>query len=70
MGGVNGIHGSALDIMSLLDTRQGGYVLAIIGAFILPILRLTLDRWVFKVATISNMSLFKCLSRCVGGNIF
>ena len=44
------MNGHSLDIVSLLDTRKGGYTLAIALAFFYPILRLALDRWVFGVS--------------------
>jgi hypothetical protein len=50
MGGLVGMNGHSLDIASLLDTRKGGYTLAIALAFFYPILRLALDRWVFGVS--------------------
>lgn len=50
MGGLNGLNGHSKDLVSMLDTRNGGYVLAIIAAFLYPILRLTLDRQVFGVS--------------------
>ena len=50
MGALNGVNGDAYDIISMLDTRKGGYILAIILAFLYPILRFTLDRCVFGVS--------------------
>ncbi|CAL8465112.1 g4647 [Coccomyxa elongata] len=47
MGALNGVNGDVYDIVSMLDTRKGGYILAIILAFLYPILRFTLDRCVF-----------------------
>lgn len=50
MGALNGVNGDVYDIVSMLDTRKGGYILGIILAFLYPILRFTLDRCVFGVS--------------------
>jgi ABC-type tungstate transport system substrate-binding protein len=53
MGELNGFSGSGLDIMASLETRRGGYILAIAMAFVLPALRLVLDGLVFGVGASS-----------------
>ncbi len=46
------MHSNALNVMAALETRKGGYVLAIITALLLPVLRVALDTLVFMVRTI------------------
>ncbi len=51
MGGSIGLNGHAMDIGAMLDTRKGGYTLAILLAFLYPIVRFALDRCVFGVSS-------------------
>ena len=50
MGGLSAVNGeAAYPYTWFLDTRDGGYCLAILLAFLLPLLRVILDKTVFVV---------------------
>jgi hypothetical protein len=50
MGGLTAVNGEAAHIYSsFLDTREGGYCLAILLSFLLPVLRVLLDHTVYAV---------------------
>ena len=50
MDGLHAVNGEAAHIYSsFLDTRQGGYYLAILVSFLLPLLRVLLDNIVYVV---------------------
>ena len=60
------VNGDALhSAMWLLDTREGGYWLALALAALMPIVRILLDKALYVVSTTPDLSCCRCrFNRC------